>query len=627
MRRDLRRSSLPLYLTFALWLVCFKSPAQSNMVYLSSPSGDYIGQGATYYTTNPADIAISGSLPTVTMWAFGYSIEIDAPDASNLAVGVYTNASRYPFNGSQPGLTVSGNGRGCNNVSGQFEIHEIHTNNVGQVDRFWATFSHSCEGVMPAMVGDLRVNSTLAPLQPVAQIRRVPQDYPTIQGAIDAANVVADTVLVSAGAYVESIDFHGKSVHVVSVNGPAQTIIRPTTAGGVAVNFSSGEQPDAILSGFTITNGSIQVNSASPTICSNRLSASAIGSYFASPTIISNWISGYPGYGIYLQGAASATVAGNLIELNSGGGITMFAAGTPNISNNVIRNNLGNGMDMSNYSDANILQNIITGNKGAGIYWLVPSGNRGPYVINNTIVGNISAGISADGYDGASLVMNNIIGGSPALYVGSFNDSNPPIIQFNEIYSTNGAAYSGLITDRTGPASMGIFRMRLFFSTRLPTTTGPDDTPPGSMLDRPTRPYHRTSKGIHGLLTGMESHRHCRIWVRTSLCLARRVPQPPCMHFPPPQQFCWTGGRLMTPRITFSAGRRTARDLFRSSPVSPVQTTQIPTRFLVWCISTWWPDRIHLAWVPTPLRFRYEQGIILPWQAMTPLRSMKIRSP
>jgi len=42
---------------------------------------------------------------------------------------------------------------------------------------------------------------------------------------------------------------------------------------------------------------------------------------------------------------------------------------------------------------AAIVQNVITGNvaeNGGGVYWNVPSGARGPFLINSTIYGNQS---------------------------------------------------------------------------------------------------------------------------------------------------------------------------------------------------------------------------------------------
>src|ERR1051325_7469213 len=136
-----------------------KAHAQSNLVLLISSAGDYIGSGATYYTTNQADFNLSGSASTVRVIAFGFFINIDAPGDSNLVVGEYTNAVPYPFNENLPGLAVAGNGRSClNNACGNFRILELQTNASGEVIRFWATFSHRCQCELP-LTGEIRYNS------------------------------------------------------------------------------------------------------------------------------------------------------------------------------------------------------------------------------------------------------------------------------------------------------------------------------------------------------------------------------------------------------------------------------------------------------------------------------------
>jgi hypothetical protein len=87
----------------------------------------------------------------------------------------------------------------------------------------------------------------------------VPGDYPTIQTAIDSA-FPGDTIIVAPGTYMENIDFKGKSITVMSSDGPLSTVIdggNPSNPDiGTVVTFVSGEGPEAILQGFTITNGS-----------------------------------------------------------------------------------------------------------------------------------------------------------------------------------------------------------------------------------------------------------------------------------------------------------------------------------------------------------------------------------
>jgi hypothetical protein len=79
--------------------------------------------------------------------------------------------------------------------------------------------------------------------------------FPSIQQAIaQPATVAGDTVLVRPGTYAERIDFLGKAITVVSVQGPADTVIDAGGAGSVAT-FASGEGPASVLDGFTLQNG------------------------------------------------------------------------------------------------------------------------------------------------------------------------------------------------------------------------------------------------------------------------------------------------------------------------------------------------------------------------------------
>jgi len=85
-----------------------------------------------------------------------------------------------------------------------------------------------------------------------------------IQDAIDRASN-GDLVLVQPGTYYENIDFKGKAIFVQGNGGASNTVIdggRYTPAPdpedpsfGCVVRFISGEGPESVLQGFTITNG------------------------------------------------------------------------------------------------------------------------------------------------------------------------------------------------------------------------------------------------------------------------------------------------------------------------------------------------------------------------------------
>jgi len=99
---------------------------------------------------------------------------------------------------------------------------------------------------------------------------RVPQDYPEIQQAINAAQD-GDTILVAPGTYVENINFLGKGIVLTSnfifsgdPDDITSTIIDgsnpadPDTASCVLMyksNNSFSDDSSAALIGFTITGG------------------------------------------------------------------------------------------------------------------------------------------------------------------------------------------------------------------------------------------------------------------------------------------------------------------------------------------------------------------------------------
>src|ERR1017187_1571531 len=428
---------------------------QSNLVLLVSQSGDYIGQGQTYVTTNPADFSVSSDVWGLDIGAFGFDIWAEGPGGAALMVGSYTNAERDPFNGSAPGLSIFGNGRGCNTLCGSFQIYELDTDGSGNITHLWLTFTQYCECGTAPMTGEIRYNSQLAPPAPVPRTLRVPADYPTIQTAITAASVLtSDTVLVSPGVYNESVNFNGKAALLISANGPTVTVIKPP-AGSSAISFVSGETTNSIVSGFTLTNGDagVSVSGSSPTISSNVIvnCGTGVACYSTSPIIMDNVISNSSGSAIFLFDCDSPLLAGNALVSNQGGGVNMYVAGSPTIINNLIQGNTGDGITMPVQCDADIVQNVIVGNTGDGIDALVPAVARGPWVVNNTIVGNGGIGILEYGYVSSCEIINNIVIGNPALSNGPWYGGSPSIIQNNDFYSAEGNVFEGgVVTNLNG---------------------------------------------------------------------------------------------------------------------------------------------------------------------------------
>ena len=138
----------------------------ATFVYLDSQAGDYIGGGQTYLFT-PDDggpiISASTNSGLASIYAGGFNYRFESIGTAPLTVGVYEGATRYPFNSqTEPGLNVSGNGRGCNQLTGRFEILELVRNAAGEIEHFAADFEQHCEGGNAALFGIVRFNSEIA---------------------------------------------------------------------------------------------------------------------------------------------------------------------------------------------------------------------------------------------------------------------------------------------------------------------------------------------------------------------------------------------------------------------------------------------------------------------------------
>lgn len=230
----------------------------------------------------------------------------------------------------------------------------------------------------------------------------VPNDYSTIQGAIDAS-VSGDTIMVVPGTYDENIDFLGKNITVQSMAGPGSTTIRGDKTTSVVV-FVTGETSDAVLDGFTVTNGfgypmeghmgtsyyggAVYCELSGPVVKNNIFfdNASEYGGGFAAndatPTLINNTIyynTASKGAGAIWLGTGDSVVANNVIYDNDSagrGGAIYGMAAIAEISGNLIFRNhatrTGAGFMWFNTCEVTLNNNTVFGNtadeEGGGIY-------------------------------------------------------------------------------------------------------------------------------------------------------------------------------------------------------------------------------------------------------------------
>jgi hypothetical protein len=121
---------------------------------MSSDRGEYVLQGKSYrYSTPRNRMPVQGNRFGVAIEAGPWSIEIMAAPGRWLRPGRYTGALRYPFNGERPGISVTGDGRGCNEVTGEFTVRSSSFGPRGGLRAIDVSFVHRCEGGDKALRG------------------------------------------------------------------------------------------------------------------------------------------------------------------------------------------------------------------------------------------------------------------------------------------------------------------------------------------------------------------------------------------------------------------------------------------------------------------------------------------
>ncbi len=271
----------------------------------------------------------------------------------------------------------------------------------------------------------------------VAANIRVPENYPTIQEAIDAVGDNS-TILVADGLYTGSgnkdIRFRGKAITVHSENGPDNCTI-DCEDNGRGFIFTGHEENDSVLDGFTVIDGNssdhgggIYVNSSSPTITNCKVidcrttNIFGGGIYFersgaklSNCFISGNW-SGLEGGGICIDDGTTVPLmikncifTGNSAQDGAG-----LCARNDNGSYATIRNclffgNFGSAIYLTSTS-TKIYNCTLVGNTGSGVHFKCTT-NRTPVLKNSILWGNIFPQIYEEEYVIPAIYYNDIQGG------------------------------------------------------------------------------------------------------------------------------------------------------------------------------------------------------------------------
>jgi len=183
--------------------VAAQPPLEASLSFVSDP-GDYIGAGQTRsFTLDTASFSSrsgqNGGSFGVTVFPFAggfWFLDIAAPQGAQLVPGAYEGAVRYPFQGpGQPGLSLNGDGRGCNTLTGRFDVLEATFGPNGFIERFHATFEQHCEGGPAALFGEvLIVNPPPPPPLQIALTIHTPGEVDRQSGKVHLTGTIACTI-------------------------------------------------------------------------------------------------------------------------------------------------------------------------------------------------------------------------------------------------------------------------------------------------------------------------------------------------------------------------------------------------------------------------------------------------
>ncbi len=201
----------------------------------------------------------------------------------------------------------------------------------------------------------------------------VPDDYPTIQEAINHATI--DThIFVNHGEYHENININ-EMVHLEG-NGTSNTII----LGDGTTNVVTISKNGVSLNGFTIQNSGDKHAGIKVTSQINT---------------INNCIIKENGYGIILLSSNANLITNNIIKNNNRSGFWFYMSHYNEVNGNQLENN-NHGMKV-NYScyGNNVTGNIFTKNKKSGLQ--LSETSRSNMIMGNKLNDNTVFGIEAIG--------------------------------------------------------------------------------------------------------------------------------------------------------------------------------------------------------------------------------------
>ena len=278
----------------------------------------------------------------------------------------------------------------------------------GSKRKFWKLFTMDIILSIVAL-STIILSIIASPTKAFSATTYVPDNHPTIQAAVNAANP-GDTIIVKDGTYVENVDVN-RSLTIQSENGADLTIVQAANPDGNVFTVTAG---NVVISGLTVEGNEEKISQGYATGAAAGILVSNVGNCTISDSVIS-----YVASAVRLNSSSNNIVSNNSIS-NCYWGVFMRSSSNNIITDNNISSTYDSGIHLWDSLNITVIDNTI-------VRWYGSSGYRGGIHLNGASDNNISNnslvndGIvvrdSARSTTENNTIENNTVNGEPIVYL------------------------------------------------------------------------------------------------------------------------------------------------------------------------------------------------------------------